>query len=151
MLKIHVIIGTTRQNRFSEKPAYWITEELKKKENVEVELVDLRNYSLPFYNESVSPAMFDVTKHEYADEIAKKWTQKVAEADGYVIVTGEYNHGYPAVLKNAIDYVYKEWNKKNLNKFRLFYSFLLAKFFWLWDTDISPPTSKFRRGKGRLH
>lgn len=111
-LKIQVIIGTTRQNRFSEKPAHWIYEEAKKKEGVEVELIDLRDYPLPFFDEPVSPSMFEMMKHEYANEVARKWTQKVAEADGYIIVTGEYNHGYPAVLKNALDYVFKQWNKK---------------------------------------
>lgn len=112
MLKIQVIIGTTRQNRFSEKAAHWIYGEAKKKEDLEVELVDLRDYPLPFFDEPVSPAMFEMMKHEYSNEIAKKWVQKVAEADGYIIVTGEYNHGYPAVLKNALDYVFKQWNKK---------------------------------------
>lgn len=114
MLKIQVIIGTTRQSRFSEKAAHWIYEEAKKKKGIEVELVDLRDYPLPFYDEPVSPAMFEMTKYEYTNEIAKKWTNKIAEADGYIIVTGEYNHGYPAVLKNALDYVFKEWNKKSV-------------------------------------
>lgn len=111
-VKIQVIIGTTRQNRFSEKPAHWIFEEAKKKEGVELELVDLRDYPLPFFDEPVSPAMFEIAKHEYSNEMAKKWTRKVSEADGYIIVTGEYNHGYPAVLKNALDYVFKEWVRK---------------------------------------
>ncbi len=111
-LKIQVIIGTTRQNRFSEKAAHWIFEEARKKEGVEVELVDLRNYPLPFFDEPVGPSMFEMMKHEYSNEVAKKWVQKVSEADGYIIVTGEYNHSFPAVLKNALDYVYQEWNKK---------------------------------------
>jgi NAD(P)H-dependent FMN reductase len=111
-LRLQVIIGTTRQNRFSEKVAWWIFEEVKKQEGIEVELLDLRDYPLPFFNEPVSPAIFEVMKHEYSNEVARAWTQKVAEADGYIIVTGEYNHGYPAVLKNALDYVFKEWNHK---------------------------------------
>ena len=112
MLKVQVIIGTTRQNRFSEKAAHWIFEEAKKKEGIEVELIDLRDYPLPFFDEPVSPSMLEMMKHKYANEVVRKWTQKVAEADGYIIVTGEYNHGYPAVLKNALDYVFKQWNKK---------------------------------------
>lgn len=112
MLKIQVIIGTTRQNRFSEKVAAYIYQEAKKKKGIEVELVDLRDYPLPFFDEPVSPSMLEMTKHEYTNEVVKKWTNKVAEADGYIIVTGEYNHGYPAVLKNALDYVFKQWNKK---------------------------------------
>lgn len=112
MLKIQVIIGTTRQNRFSEKAAHWIYEEAKKKEDIDIELVDLRDYPLPFFNEPVSPSMLEIMKHKYTNAVVKKWANKVAEADGYIIVTGEYNHGYPAVLKNALDYVFKQWNKK---------------------------------------
>jgi NAD(P)H-dependent FMN reductase len=109
MLKIQVIMGSTRQGRFGEKPAKWIFEELKKKENVEAELIDLRDYPLPFFDEPMSPA---TSKGKYTNETAIKWAKKVGEADGYIIVTPEYNHGYPAVLKNALDYVYKEWNNK---------------------------------------
>jgi NAD(P)H-dependent FMN reductase len=111
-LKIQVIIGTTRQNRFSEKAASYIYQEIKKKKGVEVELVDLKDYPLPFFDAPTGPSMFEMMKYEYTDKIAKKWTKKIAEADGYIIVTGEYNHGYPAVLKNALDYIFKEWNKK---------------------------------------
>ncbi len=111
-LKIQVIIGTTRQNRFSEKAAHWIFEEARKKEGIEVELIDLRDYPLPFFDEPVGPSMFEIMNYEYTNKIAKKWINKITEADGYIIVTGEYNHGYPAVLKNALDYAFKEWNKK---------------------------------------
>ena len=102
-------IGSTRQNRFSEKPAHWIFEETKKKEGVEVELLDLRDYPLPFFNEPISPSYM---KEEYADPAVRKWVNKIAEADAYIIVTPEYNHGYPAVLKNALDYAYFQWNNK---------------------------------------
>ncbi len=112
MIKVQVIIGTTRQGRFSEKAALWIYEEVKKKEGVEVELVDLRDYPLPFFNETVTPSVLAAGGGGYSNEMVKKWTEKIGEADGYVIVTGEYNHGYPAVLKNALDYVYKEWQRK---------------------------------------
>ncbi|HEX8932297.1 MAG TPA: NAD(P)H-dependent oxidoreductase [Patescibacteria group bacterium] len=108
-MKILVIIGTTRKNRFSEKPARWIFEEAKKINDFEVELVDLRDYPLPFYEEALSPRAIN---DKYENEIVKKWAQKIGEADGYIIVSGEYNHSYPAVLKNALDYIYFEWNKK---------------------------------------
>lgn len=108
-LHIKVIMGSTRPNRFSEKPAQWIFEEVKKREGLDVELLDLRDYPMPFFNEAVSPGM---TKEPYSNEVVEKWREKVKEADGYIIVTPEYNHGYPAVLKNALDYVYHEWNKK---------------------------------------
>ena len=109
MLKIQTILGSTRQNRFGDKPAQWIYGEAKKREGIEAELLDLRDYPLPFFNEPASPAM---SKGEYSNEVAKRWVKKVGEADGYIIVTPEYNHGYPAVLKNALDYAYAEWNNK---------------------------------------
>lgn len=109
MLKIQVILGSTRQSRFGEKPAQWIFEELKKQSDLEVELLDLRDWRLPFFDEPKSPA---TSGGEYTNELAAKWADKIGEADGYVIVTPEYNHGYSAVLKNALDYVYKQWNNK---------------------------------------
>jgi len=72
-------------------------------------LLDLRDYPMPFFDEPVSPSQI---KEPYAHPVVQKWTAKIAEADGFIIVTPEYNHGYPAVLKNAFDYVGKEWNKK---------------------------------------
>jgi NAD(P)H-dependent FMN reductase len=108
-MKIHVIIGSTRQKRFSEKPARWIYEEARKREELDVELVDLREYPLPFFDEPMSPIRM---KGEYSNEVANRWARKVAEADGYIIVSPEYNHGYSAVLKNALDTLYPEWNNK---------------------------------------
>lgn len=112
MIKIQVIMGSTRQGRFVEQPAKWIFEKLKQKEDVEAELIDLRDWPLPFFDEPVSPGMMGIMKKDYVNALGKKWAAKIGEADGYLIVTPEYNHGYPAVLKNAIDYVYKEWNNK---------------------------------------
>lgn len=109
-IRIGVIVGTTRPNRFSEFPAAWITHLLTQRENVETEVLDLRDYPMPFYNEPSSPSA--ITPKDYSDSITKKWAAKIAEMDGFIIVTGEYNHGYPAVLKNALDYVYHAWNGK---------------------------------------
>lgn len=108
-LRIKVILGSTRQGRFSEKPGRWIFEEAKKRENLNVELLDLRDYPMPFFNEAETPGY---KSKPYAHEAVARWTAKIAEADGFIIVAPEYNHGYPAVLKNALDYVYQEWNGK---------------------------------------
>jgi NAD(P)H-dependent FMN reductase len=108
-MKILIIIGTTRPNRFSEKPAEWIHALAKNRKEITWEIADLRDYPLPFYNETGSPIM---VKGKYSTEVAEKWASVVSSADGFIIVTGEYNHGYPAVLKNALDYIYTEWNKK---------------------------------------
>ena len=109
MVNIKVIIGSTRQNRFSEKPARWIFEELKKQKDVSAELLDLRDYPMPFFD---SPMPSSMAQGKYANEIVKKWAEKINEADAFIIVTPEYNHGYSAVLKNALDWLYPEWNKK---------------------------------------
>jgi NAD(P)H-dependent FMN reductase len=108
-IKIQIIIGSTRQNRFSEKPANYLFEELKKREDTQAELIDLRDWPLPFYDEPVSVG---ANKGIYSNPMGAQWAAKIGEGDGYVIVSPEYNHGYTAVLKNALDWVYPEWNKK---------------------------------------
>ena len=105
--KIAVIIGTTRATRFGEKPARWIHAIAAAREDMNVELVDLRDYPMPFFDETASNAWVPSK-----NEVAQRWQKKVAEFDGYIFVTGEYNHGVPAVLKNALDYAYPEWNRK---------------------------------------
>jgi len=107
-LRIKIIIGSTRSNRFSEKPAQWIYEEAKKKADVSVELLDLRDYPMPFLEPRVPAAR----ESEHANGIIKTWSQKIKDGDAFIIVTPEYNYGYPAVLKNALDSVFQEWNKK---------------------------------------
>src|SRR5205823_10300741 len=108
-MKIHIIIGSTRQKRFSEKPAAWIYEEARKRDELDVELVDLREYPLPFFDEPMSPIRL---KGKYSHDIVNKWARKVAEADGYIIVSPEYNHGYPAVLNNVLVALYPDRNIK---------------------------------------
>ncbi len=110
MTVVSVIIGTTRPNRFSEKPARWIRDHLARQPDLEVRLLDLRDYPMPFFDEAVTPGMPGRAAYEH--EAVKRWTAEIAAADGFVFVTGEYNYGPPAVLKNAIDYVYPEWNRK---------------------------------------
>ena len=108
-INIKVIAGSTRDGRFSDKAALWISQKIKKQEGVAVEILDLRNYNMPFFNESTSPAF---KQESYKNEEVARFTQKIAQGDGFVIVTPEYNRGTSAVLKNAIDWVYQEWNKK---------------------------------------
>lgn len=108
-LAIKVIVGSTREGRFSDKPAAWITDELKKQQGLDVEILDLRDFDLPFFNEPVSPLYKPAP---YKNESVAKFTAKIAEGDAYIIVTPEYNHGTSGVLKNALDWVYQEWNNK---------------------------------------
>jgi len=105
--KIAVIIGTTRATRFGEKPAKWIHGVAAARGDMSVELVDLREYPMPFFDEPASNAWVPSK-----NEVAKRWQKKVTEFDGYIFVTAEYNRGVPAVLKNALDYAYPEWNRK---------------------------------------
>lgn len=109
-LKIRVIIGSTRPNRFSEQPGSWIFGEVQKLENVTAELLDLRDWPLPMFDQPQSPSR--VENGDYGNETVNAWAKKIAEADAFVMVSPEYNHGTSAVLKNALDSVYKEWNNK---------------------------------------
>jgi NAD(P)H-dependent FMN reductase len=106
-LRLGIILGTTRTGRFADRPAAWFSDLARKRAELAVELVDLRDYPLPFFDEPKSP-MREASKLE----VAVRWGRKVAELDAFVFVTGEYNHGIPASLKNAIDYLYAEWNRK---------------------------------------
>src|SRR6266480_3696365 len=109
IMKIAVILGTTRKVRRGERVAKWLMPQLSKFEGINFELLDLRDYPLPFYAEDNSP---DSLENGYSNETATKWAAKIGEADAFIIITAEYNHGPTAVLKNALDYVYKEWNQK---------------------------------------
>jgi len=109
IIKIKVIVGTTRQRRFGDKPAHWIAEEARAQAGVEVELLDLRDYPLPFFDEPASPMW---SNGQYSNEAVQRWADRIADGDAFIMVTPEYNHGYPAVLKNAIDYIYPEWVNK---------------------------------------
>lgn len=108
-IKIKVIAGSTREGRFSDKAAAWIAEEIKKQKGIAVEVLDLRDYEMPFFNEPVSPSY---KQEPYKNEAVARFTKKIEEGDAFVIVTPEYNHGTSAVLKNALDWVYQEWNNK---------------------------------------
>ena len=112
MTAISVITGSIRQGRFGEKPAKWIFELLKEREGVDARLLDLRHFPMPFFDQPMGPAM--PGRPPYEHEVVQRWTAEIARADGFIIVTPEYNFGPPAVLKNALDWVYKEWNRKTV-------------------------------------
>jgi NAD(P)H-dependent FMN reductase len=105
--RIGIVISTTREGRFGDKPAQWIYGIASARNDLEVELVDLRDYPMAFFNEPGSPLYMPPR-----DEAARSWGRKVAELDGFIFVTAEYNRGPPAVLKNALDYAYREFNRK---------------------------------------
>jgi NAD(P)H-dependent FMN reductase len=104
-----VILASTRPGRFGEKPAAWIMDRLSARADMHAELVDLRDYPLPIFDRPSSPAR---TLREYPNEEIAAWGRKVDEADGFIVLTPEYNHGYPASLKNALDYIFPELGHK---------------------------------------
>ncbi|HEX2735720.1 MAG TPA: NAD(P)H-dependent oxidoreductase [Polyangiaceae bacterium] len=106
-LQIGIVLGSTRIGRFADKPAQWVMGLAQKCQGMTFELLDLRDYPLPFFDQPKSPL-----REPSKDEVAQRWAKKLAELDGFVFVTGEYNHGIPAVLKNALDHVYAEFNRK---------------------------------------
>ena len=110
MTAISVIIGSIRQGRFSEKPAQWIFQRLKNRGGIDARLLDLRDFPMPFFDQPLPPAM--PGRPPYENEVVKKWTAEIAQSDGFIFVTPEYNYGPSAVLKNALDWVYPEWNRK---------------------------------------
>lgn len=107
--KILVILGSTREGRRGEKVANWTMKVLSKRADADYEMVDLKIWNLPFYDFPTSPS---TERGLYHNKLQKKWAEKIASADGFIMITPEYNHGYSAVLKNAIDYLWYEWNHK---------------------------------------
>jgi NAD(P)H-dependent FMN reductase len=105
---VQVILGSTRHDRFSERAGAWVMERLAVRRDMTLELVDLRDHPLPFFD-GVSPAR---TGRDYPSPEVARLGATLDRADGFVIVTPEYNHGYPAVLKNAMDHTFVEWNRK---------------------------------------
>ena len=103
---IKVIIASVRDKRNGGKIYSWLSGELKKYSgNLEFEAVDLRELNLPSMNEPAHPKSGEKYKYEHT----RNWSSIVKDADGFIIITPEYNHGYPGSLKNALDYLYYEW------------------------------------------
>jgi len=107
MITIAIIIGSTRPGRKAEAVARWVHGIAKSRGDAEFELVDIKDFNLPLLDEPVPPSM-----GQYSQPHTKAWAAKVASFDAYVFVTPEYNHAPSGALKNAIDYLYAEWNNK---------------------------------------
>ena len=107
MIKLAIIIGSTRPGRKAEAVARWVHNIAKERSDAELELVDIKDFNLPLLDEPVPPSM-----GQYSQPHTKAWSAKIASFDAYVFVTPEYNHSTSGALKNAIDYLYTEWNNK---------------------------------------
>ena len=104
---IAIVIGSTRPTRFADKPAQWMLKQAQLRGDIEVELVDLRDHPLPFFDEMATNMWMPSQNAE-----AVRWQERVGRCDGYIFVVAEYNHSITGVLKNALDQAYKEWNRK---------------------------------------
>jgi NAD(P)H-dependent FMN reductase len=107
MLKIAIILGSTRPGRNGEAVAKWVYGIAAKRADAEFELVDVKSFNLPLLDEPIPPSM-----GKYSNDHTKAWSAKIDSFDAFVFVTGEYNHTVPGALKNAIDFLYREWNNK---------------------------------------
>jgi len=105
--KIGIIVSSTRPTRVGRHVADWFMSKVQNTDGLEFEILDLKEWNLPFLNEEKSPS-----SGEYHQESTKKWSEKISQFDGYIFVTAEYNNGPPAPLKNAIDTLYHEWERK---------------------------------------
>ena len=107
MTHIGIILGSTRPGRKGEQVARWVLDIASRREDATFELVDLLDYPLPHLDEPMPPS-----RGQYQNQHTRDWAARIASFDGFVIVTPEYNHSTSGVLKNAIDYLFAEWNNK---------------------------------------
>jgi len=105
--RIALVIGSTRPTRFADKPAQWMLKQAQARDDMDVEVVDLRDHPLPFFVEMAS----NLHAPSMAPE-AVRWQERIASFDGFIFVVAEYNHSITGALKNALDQAYKEWNRK---------------------------------------
>lgn len=107
-MKLQIIVGSVRKNSQGSQVGKWIANVAEQAKSIEAELLDLHDWPLPLYNEAMPPLMMG---GKYESEIGTKWAAKISEADAFVFITPEYNHGYSAAIKNAIDWV-GNWSGK---------------------------------------
>jgi NAD(P)H-dependent FMN reductase len=107
MTHIGIIIGSTRPGRNGEQVARWVLQQAEQRTDATFELVDLQDFPLPHLDEPMSPML-----GQYQHDHTKKWSARIASFDGFIMVTPEYNHSTSGALKNAIDYLFAEWNNK---------------------------------------
>ncbi|MFF3861408.1 NADPH-dependent FMN reductase [Streptomyces sp. NPDC002209] len=109
MPTIGIVLGSTRPNRVGDQVARWVHDHASRRTDADFELLDLRDHPLPHLDEPMPPSL-----GQYRHEHTRRWAATIAAFDGFVIVTPEYNHGIPGVLKNALDHLYAEWNNQAL-------------------------------------
>ena len=109
MLKVGMIVGSTRPNRFADTPARWLVEGASARSDLQLTVLDLRDFEMPFLKEPVPPSF---TGGAFSQPEAETWRRRIGEFDAFVAIVAEYNHGPTAVLKNAFDSAFVEWQRK---------------------------------------
>jgi NAD(P)H-dependent FMN reductase len=109
MLKVGMIVGSTRPNRFADMPVQWLAEGAAARADLQLEVLDLRDYRLPFFDEPMPP---HYTGGVYTRPEAEAWRRRIGAFDAFIATVAEYNHGPTAVLKNAFDSAHLEWQRK---------------------------------------
>ncbi|VXB41523.1 NADPH-dependent FMN reductase [Arthrobacter sp. 9AX] len=107
MIRIAIVLGSTRPSRLGKAVADWVYSRARERTDARFDFLDVADFDLPLLDEPVPPS-----RGQYHHEHTRNWARAVEQFDGYIFVTGEYNHSIPAALKNALDYLYKEWNNK---------------------------------------
>jgi NAD(P)H-dependent FMN reductase len=107
--RLQVIVASTRPTRFADKPLAWLVDRLSSRDDIEIDVLDMRDHPLELYDLAVAPSR---APREYPREDIARLGRALDGADGYIVLTSEYNHGYPASLKNALDHVFVELNRK---------------------------------------
>lgn len=107
MLKVGIIVGSTRPGRNSEAVAKWVHEAASKRGDAAYEIIDIESFGLPLLDEPVPPSL-----GQYSKEHTKRWSEKIDALDAFIFVTPEYNHSTSGALKNAVDFIYHEWTNK---------------------------------------
>jgi NAD(P)H-dependent FMN reductase len=112
VIRVAIVLGSTRPGRRGEAVARWVLEHAAQRADAAFEIVDVADFALPLLDEPMPPMAVAMRGGEYTKPHTRKWSETIASFDGFVFVTPEYNHSMPAALKNAIDFLYKEWNDK---------------------------------------
>jgi NAD(P)H-dependent FMN reductase len=112
MLKLQIIIGSTREGRAADLVAPWIIDRARAREAFDVDVLDLRDWPLPMFAETVN-TIGDFADPTYSEPLVRQWNRRVKEGDAYLFITPEYNHSVPGVLKNAIDSIFVSWAFRN--------------------------------------
>jgi NAD(P)H-dependent FMN reductase len=106
-MNVQIIVGSTRPGRVGPQISDWIKNSIPDKPNTTYEIIDIADWKLPIFDEPIHPSM-----NQYQNAHTKAWSKKIKDGDAYIFLTPEYNSGYPAALKNAIDYLFHEWTDK---------------------------------------